>query len=126
MVVGPFWVGPMHRKHKEGEGEGESGGRRGSERRNGEGGKRYSEPARGKAHKAVPVHVDAQRIDRCHGDVDAQVELVAVDEERVRKVLLDNNLAVGREIAQGRQHFDAYVPSRPSRACPTATMFMLS
>lgn len=39
--------------------------------------------------------VDEERVDTCHGDVDAQVELVSVDEKRIAHVARRNARLVG-------------------------------
>ena len=72
--------------------------------------------ARGEAREAVVEQVDAQRVERRHVHVDAQVELEAVDEIRIGQVLLHNARSLLRYLLHFIYNSDA-LTARTRRLC---------
>lgn len=44
-----------------------------------------------KAGQSILVDIDTQRIDRCEGNIDSEIELVTIDQERLAHVLAHNH-----------------------------------
>ena len=68
-----------------------------------------------KTRKPILVDIEAQRINRCQGNVNAQVKLVAVNQERLTDVLTDNRLYAFGYLVDIVRDEDAFTLRRGSR-----------
>ena len=74
--------------------------------------KKTNELAGGESDEAVVVEIEAQRVKAGDVNIETQVELVAVDEERARNVLLDDDWSLLRHVLPLVNHTDANASRR--------------